>query len=175
MGLKEKAEATARECRQVLEELRENFTTMLQLKDRRIAELEKQLAAVPKPAVKKGLKMLLIDDAESTHEIVAEYLKQKNVQLTAIRGEKAMSAQLGEFEVIMVEAACGVKKDIDGLELCRRLAGKGWSKRLVVLSSRPGEEIKQLAEEKELLFLRKPFRRSDLIAVLKHILDANKG
>ncbi len=115
-----------------------------------------------------------MDDSESTAEIVNRYLHGQPIEVVSVRGAQAREhVRSQKYDVIMLEAASPIEADVDGVSLCLELCEKGKAERIIVMSSRPGDKIKTLAEGAGAAFLRKPFRREHVVQLLRDILRGN--
>lgn len=161
---------------QTLKEIRENFKTLLDLRDRKIAELEKQLAELlgQKPQDLPKSKLLVVDDSDSMKDMVAQYLEHEPVEYLCLHGDKVKNSHLEAHDIWLIEASVKVKDEVDGMSLCSHLCKKGKGNRTVIMSSRPGDKIKDEVEKMGAVFLRKPFKRSELLSVIRAILKSEE-
>jgi len=154
-------------------ELKQKYGTLLEQRDRRIQDLAAKLAQGPPEEPKR--RVLIVDDAASTGEIVNHYLEGHPVEVVHIAAAQAPDA-LGshEFDAIMIEAACVIEPGVSGLALCRQLCESGDRKNVVAMSSRPGDTVKTCVEEAGAMFLRKPFGRAQLVGLMRGALRKEK-
>ena len=156
-----------------VEDIKEKFVVLLDLRDRKIEQLEEKLAEGKKDQAKRRL--LLIDDAESTREIVNWHLQNEPVEMVSATADKAREHLCsGDYDVIMIEATVRIGPDVDGLALCGELCGKGGDQSVIVMSSHPGERIRNSVEQAGAVLLQKPFRREQLLKLLRGTLLAEK-
>ena len=152
---------------QTIEDVKQRFGLLLDLRDQRIQELQGELAGAAREKPKPRL--LIVDDAESTPEIFHRYLEGQHVELSWTAADEASShLDSQSYDCVIVEATSVIAPDVDGLDVCRSLCEAGRADKVIVMSSRPGDGAKNTIEEVGARFLRKPFRRAELI---KHVLD----
>lgn len=152
-----------------IEQVKQKYGLLLDLRERRIAKLEGELAKAPRERPKSRL--LVVDDAESTVAVLQRYLAGERVELLGTAGEGASShLDSGPYDGIMVEATSAIAPDADGLSLCRTLCEAGKGAQVIVMSSRPGEDIQNSVEQAGARFLRKPFRRDQLVKLVRDML-----
>jgi CheY-like chemotaxis protein len=165
---KEKAGAAGRQYDSAIEEIKENFGMLLELRDRKISELQGKLAKRTAEAVKPRL--LVVDDAESTSAIMGWYLDGQAVEVVCVAGSQALERLRSEiFDAIILEASTSVAADVDGMALCRELCGSGQGNTVIVMSSRPGNRIRDSVEKAGAIFLRKPFKREEVVEIVRNI------
>ena len=153
--------------------LKQKYGTLLEQRDLQIRDLADKLAKGPPKEPKR--RMLIVDDAGSTGEMVNHYLEGYPVDVVYVAAAQARD-RLGseEYDVILVEAAGVIDPGMDGLALGRQLCESGDQQSVVVMSSRPGDRIKNLVEADGAIFLRKPFRRSQLLELMRGALRKEK-
>jgi len=154
-------------------ELKQKYGTLLEQRDRRIQDLAAKLAEGPPEAPKR--RVLIVDNAASTGEIVNHYLEGLPVEVVRVAGDQAPDIlRSQEFDAIMIEAACVIEPGVSGLALCRQLCESGDRKNVVAMSSRPGNSIRTCVEEAGAMFLRKPFERAQLVELMRGALVKEK-
>ncbi len=165
---REKASEAGRQCDSALEEIKDNFGLLLELRDRKIRELERKLAEEATEAAKPCL--LVVDDAESTSAILHWYLDGKAVEVVCVAGSQALEQIRSQsYDAIMLEASTCVAADVDGMDLCRELGKKGLGDTVIVMSSRPGDRVKNAVEQAGAMFLRKPFKREEVVQIVRNV------
>ncbi len=165
---RENASEAGRQYNSAVEEIKENFNLLLELRDRKIRELEAKLAKGAPEAVKPRL--LVVDDSDSTGAIVNRYLDGQAVEVVCVTGSQAAEQLRSKtFNAVMIEASASVAEDVDGMSLYRQLCGRGQGDTVIVMSSRPGDKIRNCAEETGATFLRKPFKREQLLELVRNI------
>ena len=163
---RQKADEASEQRDGALEEIKENFGLLLDLRDRKIRDLEGKLAKGTPEAVTPRL--LVVDDAESTGAIMDRYLEGQAVEVVCVAGSQALERLRSEtFDTILLEASTLIAADMDGMTFCRELRGKGQGETIVVMSSRPGNRVRNAVEEAGALFLRKPFKRDKVIEIMR--------
>ncbi len=151
-------------------DIKNRFGLLLDLRDRKIKQLEEKLAKGVPPTTKARL--LIVDDAESTSQIVGRYLHGQPVEIVSATGHEALEhVHAHKYDAILLEAVSSIQAGVDGLSLCQELCEKGNAAKVVVMSSRPGDRIKNLAEDAGAGFLRKPFKREHVVQLLRNILS----
>ncbi len=149
-----------------VQEIKEKYTALLELRDRKIQRLEGTLARGARQEAKRRL-LLVIDDAQSTAEIMGRYLQGRPVKIVCVAGRQALEQlRLRDYDEIVIEAACVVEPDVDGLALFQQVCEDGGSENVIVMSSRPGDSIRNAVEQAGARFLRKPFRPEQLLELL---------
>ena len=162
----EKAGEARQRCDSTIEEIKENYDLLLEVRDRKIKELQGKIAEGTPETVKPRL--LVVDDAESTSAIMNRYLDGQPVEMVCVAGSQSLEQlRSGVFDAIMLEASTSVSEKVDGLTLCQALCKKGKESIVVVTSSRPGDKIKHSVEEAGARFLRKPFKRDEVIEIVR--------
>ena len=165
---KEKTRQAEREYDNTVEEIKENFDLLLEMRDRQIAELQQKVEN--RTQEKPKLRLLVVDDAESTSDIVNRYLECPPVEVAYAASHHSVDQIRSEnYDAIMIEATNVIEPDVDGMAFCGQLCEKGKGQSVIVLSSRPGDRIKNAVEEADATFLRKPFRRGQLIKIVQDI------
>jgi CheY-like chemotaxis protein len=155
-----------------VEEIKDKFGLLLELRDRKIGQLEEKLAT-RRPQRTKS-RILIVDDSQSTAEIVDRYLHGQPVELVSVTGSQALEhVHSQEYAAIMLEAASSIEADVNGISLCQELCEGGKAERVIVMSSRPGDKIKNLVEGAGAAFLRKPFSREHVVQLLRDVLHRN--
>ncbi len=166
---REKARKAASDYDKTVEEIKENYDLLLDLRDHKIEELNEKLANRTHETVK--LRLLVVDDAESTSEIMNRYLEGQPVEVVCVAGNQALDhLRCENYDAIMIEATNPIEPNVDGLALCRKLCGSGKGESVIVMSSRPGDKLKNSVAEAGAAFLRKPFRRWQLIELMRNVL-----
>ena len=170
--LKKAGDAQER-CDGIVQEIKEHYDLLLDLRDREIGELKGKLAKRPPAAVKPRL--LVVDNAQSMSAIMNRYLEGQTVEVVCVAGSQALAQlRLGAFDAIMLEASTYVSEKVDGLTLCHGLCNEGLGHIVVVTSSRPGDRIRNSVEQAGARFLRKPFKRKDVVEILRNIRPRNR-
>ncbi len=143
-------------------DIKQHFDLMVDRRDRQITELKVSNAE---------RRILVIDDAQSTVDILKGYLKGQRIELVGCSGKLARDIlESGDHDAIMIEESVVVEAKVDGLALCRELCDKGKGKKVIVMSSRPGRKVKNSVERIGALFLRKPFKGLDLAQCVRSAL-----
>jgi len=157
--------------RNTIEEIKKKFGLLLELRDRQIKDLTEKLARAERERPKPRL--LIVDDAKSTGQIVNRYLEGQRVEVVQVAGDQARK-RLGseDYGAIMLEAASIIEPRVDGLGLCRELCEQGRGGSVIVMSSRPGDRIKGRVEQAGAMFLRKPFQRDQLVRLMRSAVPA---
>ncbi|MFO0659163.1 MAG: response regulator transcription factor [Polyangiaceae bacterium] len=114
-------------------------------------------------------RVLLIDDDQRLHELLASYLTQNGVSVTwASDGPKGLVALDNDaFDAVLLDV---MMPGMDGLEVCRRIRAK--SKIPVVMLTAKGDETDRIvglelgADD----YLPKPFNPRELLARLRAVL-----
>jgi len=147
-------------------EISNKYDLLLNLRDRRIEDLEHKLAENKQDTSKRRL--LIVDNSDSTAAIVNRYLQGLPVEINHVPSHQAHNhTLLQDYDAIMLEAANDIEPNRDGLTLCRQLCEAGQGDRVIVMSSRPGDKVKHCVEQAGAAFLRKPFRREHLMQAIK--------
>lgn len=150
-------------------DLKQRYGLLLEQRDRQIKDLTTKL--IQGPPEKPKRRVLVVDDARSTAEIVSHYLEGHAVEVIQIAASGTAEAIIAdEYDAMMIEAACVVEPGVDGAGLCRRLCAQENHKTLILTSSRPGDKVKNDAEKAGARFLRKPFRRAQLLELIRETL-----
>lgn len=148
-------------------DIKEHFGLLLKLRDRKITDLETKLEGSTRENARRLI--LVVDDAESTPDIMKRYLEGQPVDVVCVGGDRAMDhVEAEDHEVVLIEAAVAVGPDVDGMALCRELCEKDKGERVIVMSSRPGNTIKNAVERLGAGFLRKPFGRAELVQLVRN-------
>lgn len=142
-------------------DIKDHFGLMVDRRDRKITDLK---------ASNAPRRLLIIDDAQSTVDILKGYLKGQRINVVGCSGKLARGLLESEnFDAIMIEESVVVEAKVNGLALCRELCDKGRGKNVIVMSSRPGDKIKNSVEQAGAVFLRKPFNG---LALVQRVRDA---
>jgi CheY-like chemotaxis protein len=150
-------------------QLKQKYGQLIEQRDRQIQHLASRLAQGP--AKQRKRRVLIVDDAKSTAEIVSHYLAGYPITLAHAAAAAALGAvRAHEYDAIFAEAAAVIEPGVDGLTFCRQLCEGSDRKNVVAMSSRPGDRIRESAEKAGVLFLRKPFQREQLLALLRGML-----
>jgi DNA-binding response OmpR family regulator len=118
-------------------------------------------------------RVLLIDDDARLPELLASYLGQNGVSLTAAPdGEKGLAAlEQGAFDAVLLDV---MMPGMDGLEVCRRIRAK--SNVPVIMLTARGDETDRVvglelgADD----YVAKPFSPRELLARLKAVLRRSR-
>ncbi len=118
-------------------------------------------------------RVLLIDDDARLPELLASYLGQNGVTLTAAPdGQKGLLAlEQGAFDAVLLDV---MMPGMDGLEVCRRIRGK--SNVPVIMLTARGDETDRVvglelgADD----YIAKPFSPRELLARLKAVLRRSR-
>jgi CheY-like chemotaxis protein len=154
-------------------ELKQKYGLLLEQRDRRIEDLAAKLAEGPPE--KPKCRVLIVDDAESTAAIVNRYLQGFPAEITHIAAAQAREhVRSYEYDAILIEVAGVIEPGVDGMTLCRQLCEGGDRKYVVAMSSRPGDRVKNRVEKAGANFLRKPFRRAQLVQLMQNTLLREK-
>lgn len=168
---RERAREAGKRCDSASERIRENLALLLELRDRRIRKLEEKLAkAAPERARHR---VLVVDDAESMTELMNRYLEGQPVEVVCVLGNDLLHrlrSRPDDYDAIMIEPTACIQPNVDGMALCRQLCERGKGDRVIVMSSRPGDKIKNSVEEEGATFLRKPFGREQLLRLMRDVL-----
>src|SRR4051812_5105127 len=124
-------------------------------------------------ATKMASRVLLIDDDARLPELLASYLGQNGVSLTAapdgLRGLQAL--EQGAFDAVLLDV---MMPGMDGLEVCRRIRAK--SNVPVIMLTARGDETDRVvglelgADD----YVAKPFSPRELLARLKAVLRRSR-
>ncbi len=143
-------------------DIKQHFGLIVDRRDRKITELQASSAR---------RRLLVIDDAQSTVDILKGYLKGQRINVVGCSGKLARGLLESEnFDAIMIEESVVVEAKVNGLVLCRELCDKGKGKSVIVMSSRPGDKIKNSVEQVGAAFLRKPFKGLELVRRVRDAL-----
>src|SRR4051812_25050133 len=120
-------------------------------------------------ATKMASRVLLIDDDARLPELLASYLGQNGVTLTAAAdGPKGLAAlEAGVFDAVLLDV---MMPGLDGLEVCRRIRDK--SRVPVIMLTAKGDETDRVvglelgADD----YVAKPFSPRELLARLRAVL-----
>lgn len=150
-------------------EIKNRFGLLLELRDRKIKKLEQKLAS--KGSQRAKSRLLVVDDSASTAEILNRHLNGQPVEVVSVEGKQALEHVHSErYHAIMLEATSSIEADVDGLSLCQELCRTGKAENVIVMSSYPGDRVKDLVEEAGAAFLRKPFRREHVVQLLRDFI-----
>jgi CheY-like chemotaxis protein len=153
--------------------LKQKYGSLLEQRDRWIKDLAARLTQ--EPPEKPRRRVLIVDDAESTVAIVSRYLEGYPVEIAHVAAAQARERlRSHEYDAILVEVACVIEPDVDGMTLCRKLCEGGDRKLVVAMSSSPGDKVKNCVAEAGAIFLRKPFQRAELVKLVQNMLPGEK-
>lgn len=169
---REEAQRAINDRGSTIEQIKESFGLLLDLRDRKIKQLEKKLFEATQKEAKTSL--LVIDDALSMAGLMKRYLTGEPMTVVCIASNKAIEHLARKtYDVIMIESTAKVQENMDGVAFCKkfnsRLQKKGKTITMVLMSSRPGEQIKNEAEEAGASFLRKPFNRDQFLTLMRDV------
>ena len=149
-----------------VEQIKEKWSLLLDLRDRRIKDLEGKMAQGKQEEPESPL--LVVDDADSTAQILNRYLQGQQVAVLHVVGDQARDhIDSRNYAVILIEATGVVEPNVDGLALSQQLCEAGKGNNVVVMSSRPGDAIKHRVEQAGATFLRKPLRREQVVQLVR--------
>lgn len=150
-------------------EIKQKFTLLLDLRDQRIKDLEGRIGLEKQE--KPNACLLVLDDAQSTTDLLERYLAALPIDVIHVPGDQAHDRfAADDHATIMIEAACSIEPGVDGLSLCRQLCEEGKGDRVIIMSSRPGDTVKKSTEQAGAFFIRKPFRREQLAKIIKETI-----
>jgi len=118
------------------------------------------------------LRVLLVDDSESNRFIIGKFLKNAPVELViAVNGQEAVDAHRGGgFDLVLMDIEMPV---MDGFEATRRIreleASRGWPPAPVLaLTAHAFDDVQERCMAVGCTdFLRKPVRKSELLAAMR--------
>lgn len=143
-------------------DIKQHFGLMVDRRDSKIAELN---------ASNAERRLLVIDDAPSTVDILKGYVKGQRINVVGCSGKLARGLLESEnFDAIMIEESVVLEAKVNGLALCRELCDKGEGKKVILMSSRPGSRIKDSVEQMGAAFLKKPFKGLGLVQCVRNAL-----
>jgi DNA-binding response OmpR family regulator len=119
-------------------------------------------------------RVLLVDDDAEIREFLATLLDLEGLTpVLASRGDEALAACAEEPPAaILLDVAM---PDLDGLELCRRIRAMGVRAPILVVSARPGPDLpRRAAAAGADEFIRTPFENAELVARIRHWLEAKR-
>ena len=150
-----------------IDDIKLRFGSIVDAEERKVAELETKHA--------KRRRLLVVDDAQSTEDILNGYLEGQPVEIFCTSGNRARALLDSEdYDAIMIEASVVIEPGVEGLDLCRELCGGGKVKSVIVLSSHPGDRIRESVEQAGAAFLRKPFKGLELMRLIGQMLLGEK-
>jgi DNA-binding response OmpR family regulator len=119
-------------------------------------------------SVPAGPRILLVDDDAEICTFLATLLELEGMAPARASGADHVLAELAGSAAVLLDIAM---PGIDGLELCRRIRGSGYTGPVLVVSARPGLDLPRKALEAGATeFVRKPFDNADLVGRLRHHL-----
>jgi DNA-binding response OmpR family regulator len=116
-----------------------------------------------------GNRVLIIDDDDRLHELLASYLTQNGMQVSrAAQGRQGLQMlETGTYDVVLLDV---MMPGIDGLEVCRRI--RATSQIPVIMLTAKGDETDRIvglelgADD----YLPKPFSPRELLARVRAVL-----
>ena len=145
------------------------------------APVAEPIAEPPPPRVKgpRTFKVLVVDDNASIRHLVRTVLETSGLDLTIISaqdGREALSlAEIESPDLVLLDVSM---PDLDGFEVCRRLrqATKTAAMPVMMLTALGGEEhVEQGLGSGADDYIQKPFRRNELIARVRRVLERTYG
>jgi DNA-binding response OmpR family regulator len=115
-----------------------------------------------------GPLVLLVDDDPEICQFLGMLLDLEGFTPLAVTSaaEALAAAERASPAAVLVDVAM---PEMDGLEVCRRLRGRGLTAPILVVSARPGQALLQRAADAGAdEFIRKPFDNAELVARLQH-------
>jgi two-component system, OmpR family, response regulator len=115
-------------------------------------------------------RVLLIDDDARLLELLASYLSQNGVTLTAASdGPKGLAAlEAGAFDAVLLDV---MMPGMDGLEVCKRIRSKGSNIPVIMLTAKGDETDRVVGLELGADdYVSKPFSPRELLARLRAVL-----
>jgi DNA-binding response OmpR family regulator len=113
-------------------------------------------------------RVLLVDDDEAICTFLATLLDVEGMEPVVARQADDALARLEGVAAVLLDVAM---PGMDGLELCRRMRGRGFGGPILIVSARPGPELPRHSIEAGAdEFVRKPFENADLVARLRRRL-----
>ncbi len=115
-------------------------------------------------------RILLVDDDAEICQFMETLLGLEGFETrVATTAAEALTALPGA-EVVLLDIAM---PDVDGLELCRRMRGTGFTGPILVVSARPGPDLPHKATDAGANgFVRKPFDNAELVSRLRALVGA---
>ena len=114
-------------------------------------------------------RILLVDDDCDICQFLATLLELEGMEPVVSPSPDEALAALAGADAVLLDVAM---PRIDGLELCRRMRGGGFTGPIIVVSARPGPELPaRAAAAGASAFVRKPFDNAELVERLRALLD----
>ncbi len=121
--------------------------------------------------VQSAASILVADDEKNTREALEAILKGEDYHVTAAEdGKKALSlAKTQHFDLIITDLEM---PGMNGLVLLRTLKERGITTTVIVISAyRKSEAYRSVEEEDVHAFIDKPFRKADILRIVKRALS----
>jgi CheY-like chemotaxis protein len=121
-------------------------------------------------------KLLIIDDQVSIAKVVGLIATQLGLQVQALNSSVLATETFVEFrpDIVILDM---IMPEKDGIDVLNEILLTGISSRIVLTSGfsnaylRLAEGVAKFHDSDQVSILKKPFRRDDLIAVLKEVAD----
>ena len=113
-------------------------------------------------------RVLLVDADREICEFLVTLLELAGLTTRVAHSAAAAMARLEGIDAVLLDVAM---PDVDGLEICRRMRGAGFTGPILVVSARPGPDLPHRAAEAGANgFVRKPFDNAELVARIRDML-----
>ena len=121
-------------------------------------------------------KLLVVDDEPSITRIIGRIAEGLGYEVVAVNKPDEALDTYSRFQpsILMIDM---IMPDIDGIDILRHVAATGVQTKIVVMSGfgagylRLAKAVAAFEEQPEIIELAKPFRRSDIIALLAEPLQ----
>ena len=113
-------------------------------------------------------RVLLVDDDAEICQFLATLLELEGLETRVAHSAATALGVLPGCDAVLLDVAM---PDVDGLEICRRMRGAGFTGPILVVSARPGPDLPHRAAEAGANgFVRKPFDNAELLRRIRSML-----
>lgn len=123
----------------------------------------------------RGISVALVDDDELLRELLSDLLELAGLEVEQYGSGTSFlaAAEKSKAECLVVDVQLG---DITGIEMTKQLAGSGFSFPVIFITGSADATFERQAEDVGCVaFLRKPFRREQLIEAIMAATTAEAG
>lgn len=117
-------------------------------------------------------KILVVDDYDPTHKLIQNFLAGTNLEIDLVSsaGDALQYVERSQYNLILMD--CNMP-DTDGIEATRQLRKSGFNAPVIAMTAHIDSRILEACQTAGMDdHLRKPFRRKDLVRILKkHLLQ----